>query len=129
MTPPDKTAFQNLLSDYMAETVDDGFSDHLLQTLEKRSERERRLRRVMLLGAYGLGGYVTSRQLQKLFATWDGFNIDFNISSWMTSALQNQPFDWGALAVYPSLTSTSVLLSVTSIVMVFMYLMIQEVTA
>ena len=59
--------FENLLSDYVADTPDDGFSARMLEHLEAQEAREARIRRFMLSAAFLAGGLIAGLQVKNLF--------------------------------------------------------------
>lgn len=68
MSMPEDNLYQELLSDYMAEPEDNGFSAAVLGGLEARDKRELRFRRRVLLAAFFAGGLIAGLQLKKFAA-------------------------------------------------------------
>ena len=66
ISEPENNAFRQLLSDYMSETPDTGFSDHVVQQFDRLTQRETRIRRWGLLGAFFVGGIVAGSQFPSL---------------------------------------------------------------
>jgi len=66
MTQPDDPLFENLLQDYAAPVADDGFTDHVMAQITAETEKQARLRRLILWGASFTGGVIAATQLPGL---------------------------------------------------------------
>ena len=66
MPNSDDQLFGNLLSGYVADSPEDGFSDQILNRIASRRKKRMRLRRSMLAGAFFFGGAIAGSQLSGL---------------------------------------------------------------
>lgn len=62
MTDPDDR-YAALLGPYMTDSPDDGFSDHVLSTLQASQNKRARQKRICLNGAFLVGGVIASLQV------------------------------------------------------------------
>lgn len=75
MNQPDDNLFQDLLSDYAAPTVDDGFTQSVMHDIEARSKRIEKLRRGLIYSACFIGGIIAAIQLPALLNMTAKINI------------------------------------------------------
>jgi hypothetical protein len=77
----DDNKFQNLLSDYVAPTPDEGFSDAFMTQLSAEETRLPLYRRLALYGAGFIGGIIAALQLPNLVSLLQGLNVDLPAAS------------------------------------------------
>ena len=80
MSTPDDNLFQDLLSDYVAEPDDAGFTGVVMQEIEQAQKREARIRKGGLAAAFFAGGLIAGSQLKTLgefLGTYSTPSVDF----------------------------------------------------
>jgi len=80
MPIPDEN-FRDLLVEYVADTPDDGFSDHVMKTVNQRESSSPQLKKRAVYGAMFIGGLISGSQFPALLSLMDGQSTRFDMAT------------------------------------------------
>ena len=72
--------FEALLSDFAADTVDDGFSDTVLREITSHQSKRTRQKKLSLYAAMFLGGIITGAQLPLIYQTYESLDLSLAVN-------------------------------------------------